>query len=239
MSSQQPVLYIAGDIHLKGGPSVFDRWLDRLGQRTPARLVILGDLFEYWLDTDDAVARYRDVLSRLKGLKAAGWRLDLVMGNRELAAGRRLEVESGCAVHWPHVDIELGGRTVRIVHGDRLVHDPHYRFFSAWLRSFWHRLWQSCHPAFVEDAVARFLRRRSQARQRDPVKRAHIFIDRRRVQAAARGADTLVAGHIHESWRRKIGGIDMMLVGDWPESTGQWIEGYGDGRLERRRDEFG
>jgi UDP-2,3-diacylglucosamine pyrophosphatase LpxH len=65
-----------------------------------------------------------------------------------------------------------------------------------------------------------------------------VFIDRRRVQAAARGADTLVAGHIHQSWRRRLGGVDLILVGDWPGRLGQWVEGYPDGRLEQVRREF-
>ena len=66
---QLPVLYIAGDIHLHGTPedaqSPFVRFLDRLAARPPARLVLLGDLFEYWLETDTAAARYEPVLSRL------------------------------------------------------------------------------------------------------------------------------------------------------------------------------
>ncbi|MBA3846357.1 MAG: UDP-2,3-diacylglucosamine diphosphatase, partial [Planctomycetes bacterium] len=43
------MLYIAGDVHLVGGPSGFACWLDALQARSPARLVLLGDLFEYWL----------------------------------------------------------------------------------------------------------------------------------------------------------------------------------------------
>lgn len=234
----RPILYIAGDIHLTGGPSAFDRWLDELAKREPARLVILGDLFEYWLETDDAVERYREVLQRLRALKKAGWRLDLVTGNRELAAGRRLEMESGCALHWPSLDLKLGERMVRIVHGDRLCQDPPYRFFSAWMRSFWHRIWQCCHASIVQDAVARFLRRRSQSRQRSPTMRQRVFIDRRKVQAAARQVDTLIAGHIHQSWRRTIGGVDMILVGDWPGSSGRWVEGFADGALRRQQGEF-
>jgi UDP-2,3-diacylglucosamine pyrophosphatase LpxH len=65
-----------------------------------------------------------------------------------------------------------------------------------------------------------------------------VFIDRRRVQGAARGIDTLIAGHIHQSWRRRIGGVDMILVGDWPGRRGHWVEGFADGRLERVSRDF-
>lgn len=231
-----PTLYICGDVHLGGEAGTFGRFLDRLAARPPARLVILGDLFEYWLETDAAVARHADVFARLRGLAAAGWRLDLIRGNRELAAGRRLESASGCHLHWPRLDVMLGAVRVRIVHGDRLCHDPGYRFFSAWMGGFWMRAWQQVHPPAVQDAIARLLRARSrslQLRRHAKPRRSRVFIDRRRVQAAARGADVLVAGHIHEAWRRPVGGVDLILVGDWPGSLGHWVEGWADGRLER------
>ena len=233
----QPTLYIVGDIHLRDGAGPFPVFLDLLRRRPPARLVILGDLFEYWLETADAVTRYQPVLDRLLGLRAAGWQLDLVRGTREMAAGRLLAASSGCTLHGPRLDLRLGQRRVRIVHGDRLINDPGYRALRAWIGSFWHAGWQILHPAAVQDWVARTLRRSSTS-QRPRAYRV-ITVDPRRAHAAARGAcDTLVAGHIHEQWRRTIGGVDVLLVGDWPDSTGQWIEGHPDGRLIHRRFDF-
>ena len=233
----QPVLYIVGDIHLRTGEEPFSQFLARLAERSPARLVILGDLFEYWLETADAVARYEPVLARLRALRAAGWQLDLVRGNREMAAGRRLAAASGCRMHWPRLDLVLGRRRLRIVHGDRLIRDPGYRALRAWIGSFWHAGWQILHPAPIQDAVARFLRRHS-ASQRPRVYR--VFVpDPPRVRAAARGAiDSLIAGHIHEPWQRSVGGVDLWLVGDWPDVIGHWIEGFPDGTLRHRRHEF-
>jgi UDP-2,3-diacylglucosamine hydrolase len=231
-----PVLYIVGDIHLRDGTGPFPAFLDQLARRSPARLVILGDLFEYWLETSDACVRYEPVLARLRGLRAAGWRIDLVRGNRELCAGRRLEQATGCRMWWPALVVELGGHRVRIVHGDRLCQDPGYRAFAAWLGSFWFQTWQQLHPGVIQDAIARWLRTRSRATQRARAgrpagQRKRVFIDPRRVVAAGRGCEVLVAGHIHEVWRRRVRGTDLMLVGDWPGATGRWIEGYADGRL--------
>ena len=238
-----PVLYIAGDVHLDGGANAFPAFLDLIARRPPARLVILGDLFEYWLETSAMAAMHEGVLGRLRRLKEAGWHLDLVLGNREFAAGRLLAARSGCRLHWPMLDLRLGQRRVRIVHGDRLCHDPSYRLFAACMRAFFWRGWYPAFPSVAQDAVARFLRRKSQAKQRrhyerPPGSRPRVFIDRRKVQGAARTCDTLIAGHIHQSWRRSIGGVDMILVGDWPAGVGQWVEGYADGRLERVQQRF-
>jgi UDP-2,3-diacylglucosamine hydrolase len=235
---EHPVLYVAGDVHLDGGANAFPDFLDRLARRPPARLVILGDLFEYWLETDLMARLHEGVLSRLRRLKAAGWQLDLVLGNREFAAGRLLAARSGCRVHWPYLDLTMGARRLRIVHGDRLCYDPGYRAFAAFMRAFFWRGWYPAFPGPVQDLVARFLRSRSKAKQRrrydcPPGTRPRVFIDRRKVQGSARTCDTLIAGHIHQSWRRTIGGIDLILVGDWPVGRGHWVEGYRDGRLER------
>jgi UDP-2,3-diacylglucosamine pyrophosphatase LpxH len=241
-----PALYIAGDVHLDGGSgdgaAAFVPFLDALLARPPARLVILGDLFDYWIGSAALVRRHDGVLARLRRMADAGWRLDLVCGNRELAAGRRLEVASACRLHWPALELRLGARVLRVVHGDRLCHDPGYHFYAAWLRSFWWRAWSACFPMAVHEAVARWLRAGSQERQQrrrqEPRRRPAVFIDRRRVQAAGRGVDTVVAGHIHQSWHRRVGGVDLILVGDWPGRLGQWVEGYGDGRLVQVRREL-
>ena len=232
------VLYVVGDIHLRDGGGPFPLFLAELARQPAARLVILGDLFEYWIETADAVARYAPVLDRLRGLVAAGWRVDLVLGNREMASGRLLAAASGCITHWPRLDLQLGQRRIRIVHGDRLIHDPGYRALRAWIGSFWHRAWQVLHPAVMQDGVARFIRRNSSS-QRPRTQYRRFAVDPRRLRGAARGAcDTVIAGHIHEQWRRTIGGVDLLLVGDWPDTIGQWIEGRADGSLHHRRHDF-
>ena len=230
----QPVLYIAGDVHHDGSDSGFTRWLDRLATRPAARLVLLGDVVEYWTDGPGCLARHAAVLTRLRALRRAGWRLDILRGNRELAAGRAFEIASGCRhLHWPRLDIQLGPVRLRIVHGDRLMHDPGYRAWSAVCLSFFFHAWQLLHPPQAQEAFARMMRRTSHGHRPAPVKRS-IFMDPRKVHGAARGCDVLVAGHVHESWRRRIRGVDLILAGHWPAGRGHWVEGFADGRLERR-----
>jgi len=238
-----PRLYIVGDVHLDGVDHGFPHFLDYLHQLPPARLVILGDLFEYWLETNTMVSMHAPVLQRLRALKSIGWRLDLVLGNREFAAGRLLAIHSACTLHWPKLDIAINKQRLRIVHGDRLCYDPGYRIFAAIMRSFWWRSWYPTFPGVVQDLVAQYLRSRSRNKQRRRYERPTgtrpaVFIDRRKVQGAARGCDTLIAGHIHDSWRRNIGGVDMLLVGDWPTGRGHWIEVDAHGVITRHARQF-
>ncbi len=237
-----PVLYIAGDVHLGEFGGGFPAWLDVLATRSPARLVLLGDLVEFWLESASSVARHAEVLTRIRTLVRRGWRVDLVRGNRELAAGRQLACASGCRMHWPALDLALGPVRLRIVHGDRLCHDPGYHFYAALVRSFPFAWWQRLHPACIQETVALWLRGRSkQKRARRlaaPQRRPRVFLDARRIVASARGCDRLIAGHIHAAWTRQIRGVDLTLVGDWPGRAGHWLEGFADGRLEPRREDF-
>jgi len=240
----RPVLYILGDVHLTGEVGAFHAFLDGLARRPPARLVILGDLFEYWLDTAGATSRYRASLHRLRALARGGWRLDLIIGNREMASGRRLAAATGCRIHWPGLTLALGPRRVRVVHGDRLCDDPGYHLLFAFLSGFWFRAWKACHPGAVQDLVARWMRRRSRfshlrrRRRRTPLGARPEMIDPRRVRAAGRGVDSVVAGHVHQQWRREIAGVELILAGDWSHSNGCWVEGYPDGSLILRRHHF-
>ena len=233
---ESPLLYIAGDVHLRDGSGHFVEWLRDLAQRPAARLVLLGDLFDYWLDTDDGVARYQPALDALKALGRCGWRVDVVRGNREAVAGRRLEAAAGIRLTWPSLDLTLGGRRLRIVHGDRLCHDPSYRALAVWLRGFPHRWWWQLHPAALQDAVARWMRRQSAGSRPRPAGQRGPFLDPRRIVGTTRRADVLVAGHIHEAWCRRIRGVEVWLVGDWPPGHAHWIEGFADGTLQARHD---
>lgn len=230
--SADPVLYVCGDVHFDGADLAFATWLDGLAARSPARLVILGDLVEWWIDDGASCARHEPVLSRLRRLRALGWNLAVVRGNREIAAGRAFEVAAGARLHWPHLDLALGQVRLRIVHGDRLVHDPRYRAWSVWTRGFAFAWALRLVPTRIQEAVTVWMRGKSRGHRPMAVNR--IFIDPRRVRAAARAADVLLAGHVHQSWRRRVGGVDLILVGHWPAGRGHWVEGYADGRLERR-----
>ncbi len=236
-------VFVVGDVHLDGSDSAFPQFLDELAKRRPARLIILGDLFEYWLETPTMVILHKPVLDRLKKLATNGWQLDLILGNREFAAGSMLAAASSCQLHWPALDLNFGKRRIRIVHGDRLCYDPNYRLFAAIMRSFIWRAFYVALPGFILNKIALMLRKRSRSIQKKRYEkptgsRKSVFIDRRKVQGAARECDTLIAGHIHESWRRTVGGVDMLLVGDWPEQTGHWIEIDNLGTISRHKRQF-
>lgn len=219
--------YVAGDVHLHDAGGPFMGFLEMLQQQDPAHLIILGDLFDYWLDTDRCVEQFQSVFGQLQALRKQGWRLDFVQGNRELSAGSRLRLACGARMHWPSLDISVGDKRIRIVHGDRLCHDPGYHMMAVLLRGFWSRGFHMAMPGPVHHSLARLgrsLSKGSSNKGKDNKKLAEVFIDPRRIEAHKRQCDILIAGHIHQVRHQDVRGLELLIVGDWQANNGHWIE---------------
>ena len=220
-------VYVAGDVHLHDASGPFMGFLDMLSQRKPARLIILGDLFEYWLETERSMKAYTGVFAAMKKLRDAGWQLDLVLGNRELSAGERLRISCAVAIHWPDLTLTFGEKRIRIIHGDRLCHDPAYHLMATVLRGFWSRAFHLCMPAIVHHFITGLIRKRSIGSTKTPSAKRRlnkVFIDPRRVAAHKRHADMVIAGHIHRVIHQQVRGIELLVVGDWQLNAGYWVE---------------
>lgn len=235
MTTVAAMAYICGDIHLGSGPSAFLAFLDRLAGLPPATLVLLGDVVEYWIDDAAGVASQAPLFTRLRRLRGLGWRVVCVAGNRELAAGRRFAAAGRMELHWPAVDLPTSAGPVRVVHGDRLCRDPGYHLFAALARGFWTRVLLRALPSAAAHGIARLARWRS---RRQGSRRAMLgaplrLLDPCRVRGSARGAVSLLAGHIHCRLHATVGGSDLWLAGDWPGNEARWLELAADGSVRR------
>ncbi len=222
----QPTLYVAGDVHLRNDSSPFLGFLDLLASRAPSHLVILGDLFDYWLETERTIAQFQTVFDKFQTLRLAGWRLDFVLGNRELSSGSRLRLACGVKTHWPDFTLRIADKQIRIVHGDRLCHDPTYHLMAAFHVSM---------PAPVHHGLAHLGRKLSKGSSNKPSAKRRlkkVFIDPRRVAAHRSKCNLLIAGHIHQVIHQKLRGVELMVVGDWAEQRGHWIEINCDGHAQ-------
>jgi UDP-2,3-diacylglucosamine hydrolase len=130
------------DLHLNAGaPQTLQRFLrfcdeDAAGH---AELVILGDLFEYWIgddaldDESDAVAR--SVASALRALVARGVRVYVMHGNRDLLLGAGFLRATGAQLLADPAVAEIGGHQLLLAHGDAwCTEDVDYMRFRASVR---------------------------------------------------------------------------------------------------------
>ena len=130
------------DLHLSAAaPATLRRFLRLCEAEAPAHaeLLILGDLFEYWIgdDTldDDSDAVSRAVAAALRALGDRGVRVYLMHGNRDLLLGAGFLRATGAQLLADPAVATIGGREVLLAHGDAwCTQDVEYMRFRATVR---------------------------------------------------------------------------------------------------------
>ncbi len=137
----QDPLFIS-DLHLNAGqPRTLARFLHFCVDEAPAHaeLLILGDLFEYWIG-DDTLDDPADTVSRavaaaLRKLTQHGVALYVMHGNRDLLLGAGFLRATGARLLSDPVIAEIQGRSVLLAHGDAwCTQDLEYQQFRASVR---------------------------------------------------------------------------------------------------------
>lgn len=200
---------IFSDVHLdasvrgKERLSEFVAFLDEFVDSDVKRLIILGDLFDFWFEYKHVVfSGYFDVLRAFARLRERGIELHLVCGNHDFWAGRFLREHLGFCVYTEPAMMDFSGRRVLLVHGDGLnMKDWAYRVYKpiararpvVWLFGLLHPDWAMA----IAQRVSRTSRR--MAETREPSKGSEA----RALRAFAsetlqRGeADVVMCGHAH------------------------------------------
>jgi UDP-2,3-diacylglucosamine hydrolase len=103
-----------------------------LVRRDGDRLVILGDLFDFWFEYKHAIPKeHTDVLLMLKELSRDGVRVDYVSGNHDFWMDDYFQTQIGLTMHRDSLEIEYAGRRIFMTHGDGLAKaDRGYRFLK-------------------------------------------------------------------------------------------------------------
>lgn len=211
---------LVGDLHLdveRAGPQLdgFCAWLEGLA-RVP-RLVILGDLFEFWLGpAQERSEGARRVLSALAGRVAAGTAVELIPGNRDFLLGPSFERATGARVRSEGLVglLEGGGRAL-VLHGDVLcTRDLGYQRLRRVLRSRPVRWLGPRLPAALSRRLAKRLRRasRTAVAAKAPPETA-IQASACRELARRHGCGTVVCGHAHAFRDEALGeGLRLLVV---------------------------
>jgi UDP-2,3-diacylglucosamine hydrolase len=125
------------DLHLTAErPRTIARFLRFLQQDAPGHpeLVILGDLFEFWIG-DDAGAAAAPIVSALATATRAGQRLLLMHGNRDPLLGRDFARATGGVLLADPVVTVVAGTPTLLSHGDAwCTLDVDYQRFRALAR---------------------------------------------------------------------------------------------------------
>jgi UDP-2,3-diacylglucosamine pyrophosphatase LpxH len=138
------------DLHLAAErPHTIARFLQFLADDAPRHreLVVLGDLFEFWIG-DDAAASARPVVEALAAHSARGGRLLLMNGNRDPLLGHAFAVATGGTLLADPIVVEVAGTATLLSHGDAwCTLDVAYQRFRAMVRQ----------PEFQQDFLSKTL----------------------------------------------------------------------------------
>lgn len=198
---------IFSDVHLDASDTSahaeFIAFLRSIDASEIERIVILGDLFDFWFEYRHVVfSGYFGVLRALADLRDLGVEFHLVCGNHDFWAGDFLRNTLGMHVHPAPVELEFGTRRALLVHGDGInPRDWSYRLYKRVARArpvVW--LFSLLHPDWAM-GIARGVSHGSRAMTHveDRASGAEVTAQREfATDVLSKGkVDTVICGHTH------------------------------------------
>ncbi len=199
-------LYIFSDAHLGAHSEAKEsEKLSKIGQLCQLvkedgdRLVILGDLFDFWFEyKHTAPKEHYQVLFLLSELVKQGIQIDYVSGNHDFWLDDFFETQMKIKLHRDEFETDYGGKRIHFIHGDGLAADDWaYRISKRIFRNrfnIW--LYRKLPPDFAF-ALAKKVSGNSRERSS---KRENKFLSDYQNYAAGKlkdNFDVVVIGHLH------------------------------------------
>lgn len=217
-------VFFISDAHLGAEPAAAEaeradrlhRFLDSLPGRA-SRLVVVGDLFDFWFEYRTAVPRRAfATLAALRRVVDAGVAVDYLNGNHDFWLGPFLSESVGVRTVDGALTLEHDGRRLWVHHGDGLVGgDLGYRLLRRVIR----------HPASIGAygllhpdlgiPLARAVSHWSRDSRPDPPFDGERLWREIALPRFAEGWDAVLIGHFHHAWHRAEAGREFFLLGDW------------------------
>ena len=217
---------VFSDVHLavaEGGRErreIFIAFLRSIDPTEVNRIVIVGDLFDFWFEYKHVVfSGYFDVLRALAALKDGGVEFHFAVGNHDFWAGDFLKDQLGFSIHSDPFTLDFGDRRVLFIHGDGInPKDKSYRVYKriarwrpvVWAFSLLHPDWAMALAQAISGGSRHFFQAKDLS-QGSEVKPLRDFAAR---TLAAGEADVVVCGHSH---------YPMMEECPTPEGLGLYI----------------
>lgn len=222
---------VFSDVHLnvaedgRDTMAAFISFLRGIDPREVNRIVIVGDLFDFWFEYNHVIfSGYFDVLRALADLRDAGVEMHFAVGNHDFWAGRFLKDQLGIVIHDRPFILPFGTQQVLFTHGDGInPNDTAYRVYKRFAR--WKPVvafFSLIHPDWamgLAQWVSRGSRKMFQAEDLSTGSEVRPLQDFAKRRLAAGAADVVVCGHSHnpviEEYPTPDGKGLYINSGDW------------------------
>ncbi len=182
------------------------------------RLILLGDIFEFWIGKNTVVAEHIPLIDILERMVRQGTQLVYVEGNHDFHLGPIFTDRLSCKVLPDGGSIELDGKKIFIAHGDLAnPNDTGYHKLRKLLRSRFIRHLIRILPSKLTMMIA--TRAGYESRKKSGEVRKHGSakeILKTYAQPAFRsGHEAVVTGHFHQPFHEKSDDGELIALGDW------------------------
>ena len=225
--------FFASDLHL-GSPyhddpreaeRLFVRWLHSI-EPEAKRLILVGDIFDYWYEYRHVVPRgFTRTIGLLGEMADEGVEIHFFTGNHDIWISDYLPTEIGCTLHREATSMELEGHRFFIAHGDEYAPSRAYAVTRAIFHSRVCRFFYGLLPAWLTIPFAQGWARRSRERglrksRRLPQPEIGEYLVRyAEADACERGVEApeyYLFGHRHRMADHPVGDHSrVILLGDW------------------------
>ena len=231
---------VIADVHLTANkPKTIMAFLRFLKDVAPryAELVILGDLFDYWMG-DDATPDADPIIANLKLFSSTGRRLLVMQGDRDLLMGPDFAKACGAELLAGPIVIDVKGTPILFAHGDEWC--VRHRPYQAWRRTAHSPAWQAgvlSQPAEERAVMMREAEERAIADNPGELLPSERGIIESSVAESARaaGVELVIHGHTHRPGAHVNAVIERWELPAWEfdlEGSGKmgWITFRAGGR---------
>ncbi len=211
---------VLSDLHLSPDlPATLERFRQHLAATPADAVFLLGDIFEAWTGDDarwqaGSFEQHCMTLLREASRRCA---LYFMHGNRDFMLGWAMADDSGLRLLDDPVRFDAFGQRWLLSHGDLLcVEDVGYQRARRIVRRAGVKASLLMLPLSARRALARHLRAKSRAHQRDPAHWADVDDRASRDWLRAADASVLIHGHTHRPADHDLGGgLRRVVLSDW------------------------
>ena len=226
--------FFASDLHL-GSPyhddpreaeRLFVRWLHSI-EPEAKRLILVGDIFDYWYEYRQVVPRgFTRTIGLLGEMADEGVEIHFFTGNHDIWISDYLPTEIGCTLHREAATMDLEGHRFFIAHGDEYAPSRAYAMTRAIFHSRVCQLLYGLLPAWLTIPFAQRWAQRSRERGLkksrqlpQPETGEEYLVRHAEAEALRLGAEApefYIFGHRHRLADHRVGDHSrVILLGDW------------------------
>lgn len=227
------------DVHLGTRGCKADFLLDFLRHVEVDTVYLVGDIIDGWRLKKSWfwTQEHNDVVRKILKRASKGTEVIYIPGNHDEALRDYVDLDlAGVKVRREAVHEAADGKRYWVLHGDEFDTIVRYARWLAFLGDRTYSLllevnravnWFRRHLGYPYWSLSAFLKHRT----KKAVEFISSFEEALAHEAAARGVDGVICGHIHHAEIRRIGDVVYLNDGDWVESCTALVE-HADGRME-------